>query len=382
MMRMTPCRMNSVPSTCDIFHETSGVIARLCRFVAPVLLFAILTLEGTPSVGQVSPWFVKAIYYEPLGSTGFRSISGMATDPVSGELYVLDAGRHSVDVIDSAGFPRFTFNHWITDQKTGRKAAGEPNSIAITREGDIYLTDFFSRRIDVLNIRGEVIDHIDMLADVGWNASSLRPEKLGIDGEGWLYASIGGERSGILRRRLDGGRAEVFLDAAVEKIDCITGMAVARDGRVAVLDYRGVPAVRIYDPEGKLLLGFGEHEVAGGDLSFPVSMLFAEDGTFWVADGLRQAVKHYSAEGNFLEFIGGFGGAPGNLRFPSALAGDGVAHLSVAERVGRRVQEYVLPGALAANELKQLKPANAGPIPAGLERPATTPVASEPQTEE
>ncbi len=305
----------------------------------------------------------------------------MATDPLSGELYVLDAGRHAVDVIDSAGFPRFTFNHWVTDQKTGQKSAGEPNSIAITSEGDIYLTDFFSHKIDILNIRGEVIEHIDMLADVGWEGTSLRPEKLGIDTLGWLYASIGGERSGILRRRLDGGRAEVFLDAAAEKIDCITGMAVAADGRLAILDYRGVPAVRIYSPEGKLLLGFGDHEIAGGDLSFPVSMLFAEDGTYWVADGLRQAVKHYSSDGKFLEFIGGFGGAPGNLRFPSALVGDGVSHLAVAERVGRRVQQYVLPGALAANELKSLRPANASPIPPGLEPPASSEVASDPQTE-
>ncbi|MBI5867728.1 MAG: NHL repeat-containing protein [candidate division Zixibacteria bacterium] len=340
-----------------------------------------MSMGGADAIGQVSPWFVKAIYYEPLGSAGFRSISGMASDPVSGELYVLDAGRHAVDVIDSAGFPRFTFNHWVTDLKTGQKAAGEPNSIAITPEGDIYLTDFFSRRVDILNIRGDVIEHIDMLAEVGWDGVSLRPEKLGIDKLGWLYVSIGGERSGVLRRRLAGGRAEVFIDAASEKIDCITGMAVAADGRVAILDYRGVPAVRIYSPDGKLLLGFGDHEIAGGDLSFPVSMLFAEDGTYWVADGLRQAVKHYASDGKFLEFIGGFGGAPGNLRFPSALAGDGVAHLVVAERVGRRVQQYVLPGALAANELKSLRPASASPIPQGLESPASSAVASEPQTE-
>jgi sugar lactone lactonase YvrE len=380
-MRIAPGRAKKHHCACDTFHDPRRVWSISCKIVAFGLLTAISVLIAVPGLCETSPWFVKAIYYEPLGAAGFRSISGMATDPVSGEIYILDAGRHAVDVIDSAGFPKFTFTHWVTDLKTGKKSAGEPNSIIITPSGDIYLTDFFSHTIDVLNIRGEVIDHIDILAEVGWTGKTLRPEKLGLDSNGWLYASIGGERTGVLRRRIDGGRAQVFVDAAQEKIDCITGLAVAPDGRVAILDYRGTPAVRIYSPEGTMILGFADHEVASGDLSFPVSMLFAEDGTYWVADGLRQAVKHYAADGKFIEYIGGFGAAPGSVRYPSALAGDGVAHITVAERVGRRVQEYVLPAALAAEEAKSLKPANLNESQKAPGQSGTTTVASDPQTE-
>jgi sugar lactone lactonase YvrE len=342
-------------------------------------LFLLFSAAGARA--QTSPWFVNGICYEPLGAAGFRSISGMASDPVSGEMYVLDPGRHTVDVIDSAGFARYSFTHWITDGKTGQRVAGEPNGIAIASSGEIFLTDFFSRTIDVLNIRGEELGRIDMLAEAGWSESSLRPEKLGLDSAGWLYASIGGERSGVLRRRVDGGRAEVFIDATQEKIECITGLAVAADGRVAVLDYRGTPAVRIYDPSGKQLLGFGEHEIAHGDLSFPVAMLFADDGTYWVADALRQAVKHYAADGSFLEHIGGYGFAPGNLRYPSALIGDGVARIVVAERVGKRVQEYVLPGALAETQSKSQGALSLNAVPKGTDQPAAAPIASDPETE-
>jgi sugar lactone lactonase YvrE len=356
------------------------MLSLICGSISSVLLCAVVIFAADSAWGQTSPWFVKSIHYEPLGAAGFRSITGMATDPLSGETYILDAGRHAVDVIDSAGFPRYSFKHWITDKKDGQRSAGEPNSIVIAESGEIFLTDFFSSRIDVLNIRGEVIDQIDMLAEVGWQGPSVRPEKLGLDAGGWLYASIGGGRSGVLRHRIDGGPTEVFIDASAEKIECITGMAVAADGRVGILDYRGTPAVRIYDPSGKQVLGFAGHEVAPGDLSFPVSMIFAADGTFWIADGLRQAVKHYSSDGKFLEYIGGFGWAPGNLRYPSALTGDGVAHLTVGERVGRRVQEYVLPGALAAAEATSLSPVN-GMASDGTEQTAAPAVASDPETE-
>jgi hypothetical protein len=63
------------------------------------------------------------------------------------------------------------------------------------------------------------------------------------------------------------------------------------------------------------------------------------------------------------------------------LVGDGVAHLAVAERVGRRVQEYVLPGALAANEAKSLNPANLSPIAKEIEQLPSPAVAADPQTE-
>ncbi|MEW5702004.1 MAG: NHL repeat-containing protein [Candidatus Zixiibacteriota bacterium] len=292
---------------------------------------------------------MNAIHREPVWGQDYRSIVGLASDPVSGELYVLDAGRRMVDVMDSTGIVRFSFGHWFTDPKTGQRQQGEPNSLAVAADGEIFITDFFSNRVDVLNIRGESVGQIDVLGLLGWDQTTCRPEKVALHGSDWLYVSITGTRSGIARCRTDGSECTLFVDATAEKIDCITAIGVAPDGRVAVADYRGNPAVRIYDAAGALALGFGGHDTDPGDLSFPTAVLFAADGTFWVVDALRQVVKHYAASGEFTEYIGGFGAGPGNLRYPSAVTGNGVSQLFVAERVGRRVQEYILPAALAAS---------------------------------
>jgi hypothetical protein len=317
------------------------------KYWLKIILFAVACagLNARAATAQTSPWLVNSILSESVGGQKFRSISCLTEDPVTGELYVVDNGRHEVDIIDSAGIPRYSFVHWVTDPQTGQRVAGEPHALVITPHGEILITDYFSRSIDILNIRGERTGQIDVLSDIGWNDPSLRPEQLALDGEGRLYVSIAGSRSGVARCLTDGSSCELLVDASAEGVQAITGMNVAEDGRFAVLDYRGEPAVRVYDPTGKQLIGFGGHEVSEGDLSYPTAFLFAADGSFWIADALRHAVKHYGATGTFLEYVGGYGTRPGDLRYPTAVTGDGVGRLLVSERVGGRIQEYILPGA-------------------------------------
>lgn len=297
---------------------------------------------------QVSLWEVTAILTESASGKPYRAIVGLSADPVTGELYVLDGGRKTIDVLDSTGLPRFSFVHWITDPQTGRRAPGEPHSLVVSPDGEIFITDYYSRTIDVLNIRGERIDQIDVLEAIGWHDPSLRPEKLALDGAGRLYVSIAGSRNGVARCHTDGSSCELLVNTTAEGVQAITGMSVAPDGRFAVLDYRGEPAVRVYDPSGRLIVAFAGHDVAEADLSYPTSFLFAADGSYWIADALRHAVKHYSDEGEFIEYVGGYGAEPGSVRYPTGVTGDGVGRLVVAERVGGRIQEYVLRGAVFA----------------------------------
>lgn len=335
--------------------RTSAVSPRDCEnnrkvniYVTLFVLIVAAVIPGASVRAQVSPWEVTAILTESASGKPYRAIVGLFADPVTGELYVLDGGRRMIDVLDSTGLPRYSFVHWITDPQTGRRVPGEPHALVVSAEGEIFITDYYSRMIDVLNIRGERIDQIDVLEAIGWHDPSLRPEKIALDGEGRLYVSIAGSRTGVARCLTDGSSCELLVNTTAEGVQAITAMSVAPDGRFAVLDYRGEPAVRVYDPSGRLIVAFAGHDVAEGDLSYPASFLFAADGSYWIADALRHAVKHYSDKGEFIEYVGGYGAGPGSVRYPSGVTGDGVGRLVVAERVGARIQEYVLPGAVYA----------------------------------
>jgi hypothetical protein len=337
---------------CEFHHKY-----RLNRSI--FVLFLGLCLVPIRGLSETSPWEVTAVLTESANGQRYRSIIGLTEDRFAGELYVLDNGRRMIDVLDSTGLPRFSFVHWVTEPATGQRGPGEPHALTVSPEGEIYITDFYSRTIDVLNIRGERIGEIDVLRLIGWDEPSLRPDKIALDDAGRLYVSITGSRSGVARCATDGSSCELLVNAGIEGVDAITGMSVAPDGRLAILDYRGEPAVRVYDVRGRLIVAFGGHEIAQGDLSYPTDFLFAQDGSYWVTDALRHAVKHYSASGDFIEFIGGYGGGIGSVRFPTAVAGDGVGRLVVSERVGGRIQEYVLPGAVYAPPAIEIPKADA-----------------------
>lgn len=345
-------RTHQFPPTshCDSVHKAFQLSTIF------ILLFAAVVL-AMPARAQVSPWQVTAILTESASGKAYRSIVGLTEDPSTREIYVLDAGRRVIDVLDSTGLARFSFVHWVTDAQSGRRTPGEPNALVVTPEGEIFITDFYSRTIDVLNIRGERTGQIDILHEIGWKDPSLRPEKLALDEAGRLYVSIAGSRTGVARCQTDGSSCELLVNTSVEGVQAITAMNVAPDGRFAVLDYRGEPAVRVYDPSGRLIVAFGGHDVSEGDLSYPTSFLFAADGSYWIADALRHAVKHYSDKGDFIEYVGGYGNQPGCVRYPTGVTGDGVGRLIVSERVGGRIQEYVLPGAVYAT------PAETSPEP-------------------
>jgi hypothetical protein len=125
-----------------------------------------------------------------------------------------------------------------------------------------------------------------------------------------------------------------------ERINQPTALAVDALGNLWIADLQGFPVIRHYSPDGRFLGGFGDRDVGIRDFSYPSAILCAEDGTLWIADQLRQAVKHMTADGEFIELIGGFGNNPGDLRYPIALAGNGVDEIYVCERVGRRIQRY------------------------------------------
>ena len=328
-------------SHCDNVHKALQ-LSTISLLLFSVLIFAL------PAQAQVSPWQVASIFTESASGQPYRSIVGLTEDPSTGELYVLDAGRCAIDVVDSTGLARFSFVHWVTDPQSGSRTPGEPNALVVTPAGEIFMCDVYSRTIDVLNIRGERIDQIDILKEIGWHDPLLRPEKLALDGQGRLYVGIAGSRNGVARCLTDGSSCELLVNTSVEGVQAITAMSVAPDGRFAVLDNRGEPAVRVYDPNGRLIVAFGGHDVSQGDLSYPTSFLFAADGSYWIADALRHAVKHYSSKGEFIEYVGGYGAEPGSVRYPTGVTGDGVGRLVVSERVGGRIQEYVLPGAVYA----------------------------------
>jgi hypothetical protein len=291
------------------------------------------TLRAQESALDVRLRFLTAGYSYELP---FSNPLGVFYDRKNKEIYICDAGNHQVVICDSSGFPIYRFKHWV--ESGGRRFLGEPRSIAVNSQGDIYLVDNLSDYIDVLDHRGERQYQIHLASLLGLLVA--KPTCLTMDSEDVLYIAFRNTKSELVALDSD---LKILLrlenrEENHQNFGEISGLWV--DSNIHLTDAVAEPCLRVFSKEGEYLLGFGTHEVGWDGFSLPSGVVTTSGGVIWIADTFRQVVKAFSPKGVFMQYIGGFGRAAGAMDYPAALAGDGDTRMYVVEKAGERIQGF------------------------------------------
>jgi len=290
---------------------------------------------------------IPAMAYDDGFGTSLREPSGICLDTAAGEVFVADAANGRVVIYDRGLTALYSFRHYVQDPASGYVSAGQPKGVAVTSQGDIALIDAVSDRLDLLDFRGRVIDHVRLNRLVGDTTLHLKAACITVDAADQFYVAVNGDLTTVLVLDADLGLIRRISDKgdSAHQLSTPVGIAVF-NGRVFVGDLYGLPAVKVFDTLGGYLFGLGKHDVERPDLTFPGGFGFLDDGSggtlILVMDAIRQVVKVYSADGTFLTMIGGQGRLPGQFQYPSGLVSDGRSSFYVLERVGRRVQQFLL----------------------------------------
>jgi hypothetical protein len=97
---------------------------------------------------------------------------------------------------------------------------------------------------------------------------------------------------------------------------------------------------------GNYICGFAGHDIERADVSLPSGIFVTDDSSdgtlIWVTDALRQVLKVYKSDGIMQVQIGGFGYKLGEYQYPAGITGTGDGHFFVAEKVGNRIQRFLL----------------------------------------
>jgi DNA-binding beta-propeller fold protein YncE len=108
--------------------------------------------------------------------------------------------------------------------------------------------------------------------------------------------------------------------------------------------------VQKYTPEGKLLLTIGTPNHAGRDqthLDKPTDMAITPSGDIFISDGYGNArVVLFDKNGKYVKEWGELGGKPGQFSIPHAIAIDSQGRLYVADRNNVRIQVFDQNGKL------------------------------------
>jgi len=177
----------------------------------------------------------------------------MAMTAYNGKLYVANAAASTIVVVDPSG----RVDQVITPQVEPAERALRPIGIAITANGQIFLSDPDNNRV------------------------------LKLDRNGQQIASIGtGKR-----------------DSGEYGLNAPGGLTLDSQGNLYVVDMLNY-AVKKYSPDGQFLLSVGEAGDTEGSFSRPKAVAVDQQGYIYVSDGLLAAVEVFGPDGTYVGFIG------------------------------------------------------------------------------
>ena len=203
-------------------------------YVADSMLAAVFAIDPRSTVARRVP------LREPLGQP-----TGLAFDPASQRLFVVDTADHRVKVFEKNGSLAFSFG----GRGDGDGEFNYPTHLWRDGEGRLLVTDSLNFRIQVF------------------------------DGSGGFLGKFG----------RNGNGAGEFARPK--------GVAADRFGHVYVVDAL-FHAVQVFDSAGQLLLRFGSQGREPGEFWLPSGVCFAGGDTLYVADSYNQRIQIFRYVGS------------------------------------------------------------------------------------
>ena len=164
--------------------------------------------------------------------------TGIAADPTTGTLYVVDTARHQLLLFDRDGALTAT----VGERGRGDGQFNFPTLLWRDAAGRLYVTDALNFRVQILDARGQFLSKFGRQGD--GSGDMARHKGIATDGYGHIYLADG-----------------LFH------------------------------ALQIFDPSGRFLLSIGGQGRDRGEFWLPVGVYIGSGDTIYVADSYNQRVQ-------------------------------------------------------------------------------------------
>jgi hypothetical protein len=293
-----------------------------------------------------------------------------------GNIYFLQAGRHAIRKINSAGLVSTIAGDSVIqghlDASGSQARFSSPSGIVVDSAGNVFIADRFNSCIRKMTAAGVVTTYVGVPGqsqDVDGNSTTARfrrPSGVAVDRFGNVFVS---DEFSQLVRKIDvnknvttiGGVADVpGLTNTSENLGYTLfndpgGMVTDTAGNLYIADRvnrvirKITPAGNVSTYAGTGVAGNTDGTLTTARFTAPVDITIDRSGNLYVADSTNHNIRKITPAGTVTIIAGA--GVPGYrdgsdisalFRYPSAVAVDMVGHLYIADHLNNTIRKLFL----------------------------------------
>jgi YD repeat-containing protein len=280
---------------------------------------------------------------EGSGNGEFYIPEGITT-AANGDLYVCDRGNKRIQEFTSEG----TYIKSFTDPEE----KGGPTDVALNSSGDLWATyaSYEDSKIVEFNPEGTIIDTFGR--EGSGQGELLAPQNLAVGPEGNIWLT-----------EYSTGRVQVFSQTG----EYLYGFGGSGQGEGQFFHPRGIGFYnnnayvldsgewwitsgnnRVekwhIEPPASYSSSFGSYGTGAGQLVEPADLTVDSSGNVWVADEPNNRIQEFNSKGEFVRQVGSDGTSSGHLKEPYGVAVDSKGDVWVADTMNARIDEFTSEG--------------------------------------
>jgi outer membrane protein assembly factor BamB len=306
-----------------------------------------LPADTSPEASPAAAGENVELLWEATGGEGGFAGPTLLTIAPDGMIWVADSGHNAFQIFDADG----AFLESWTGSGEGefgmQEDDGDPfGAVAFAADGSFYVLDPGARRVLIFSADrtyvgsvggrgrgpGQFVAPISIAVDLAGNVAVLDPGR----GDIQSFAPDG----------------TLLTTAPLQSTyQPVSSMVIDGDGNFIVLEFvccAGPAVVETFDPEGNLLLQFGQESGPGTLLGQPLGLGLDGAGNIYLTEIEPARVVVFSPEGEFLMEFGADGDAAVVFPFPFDVAVDAQGDIYVTDPANNRLVKLHLNQPLAA----------------------------------
>jgi DNA-binding beta-propeller fold protein YncE len=278
-----------------------------------------------------SPWpptFSSSFGSSGTGNGQFNEPTGIAVNPINGNVVVSDEKNNRVQVFNEKG----EFVRTFGSEGTGNGQFKEPRGVAVDSKGNVWVTDTGNNRVEEFNEKGEYVSQFGTKGT--GNGQFTEPKGLALDSKGDIWVADSGNK-----------RIEEFNEKSeyVRQFSTGTnpiGVTVDAKGNVWNDDEAETGAIEEHNEKGEFVQKFASRGSGNGQVSQPKRLAFDTNGHLWVADGSNDRIEVFNEKGEYVTTFGTYGTGSEQMKYPTGVAVDPRGNVWIADDENNRVDKW------------------------------------------